>query len=174
MFRRRSTAAFTPNHLHLAAQTPGQWLRTKETLTAATLAIRKVVWRALLQGVLEKHGLVSTPTGTEEPDELLDETAAINGETPALRCLGRLNDSAYSDWTTFVVRAQERLGVAFEPAMCEQDVATESRLEVFQTLRCILGPVIESLILLDREEWLQDEMKVEYDWEGLPSVLMWT
>lgn len=155
---------FTPNHFHLATQTPGQWLRTKETLAAATLAIRKVVWRALLQDILEKHGLVSTPAAPEGRDVMLNETAVINGETPALRRLGRLNDSAYSDWATFVARAQERLGVVFEPAMCEKDPSMESRLEVFQALRCILGPVVESLILLDRKEWLQDELKVGHGW----------
>ncbi|TFY57015.1 hypothetical protein EVJ58_g7281 [Rhodofomes roseus] len=147
---------FTPNHLHLAAQTPGQWLRTTETLDAAKLAVRKVVWRALLQGILEKHDASSTPSDSHTD---LDETAVINGETPALRRLGRLNDSAYVDWETFVARAQDRLGVRLDPASCTKDATMESRLEVFQVLRCILGPVIESLILLDREEWLRDQLE---------------
>ena len=155
-----STATFTPNHLHLATQTPGQWLRTEETLAAAALAIRKVVWRALLQGILEKHDLTSAQARSQQCYAQLDETAIVNGETPALRRLGRLNDSVYSDWTTFLARAQERLGVKLDPAVCEKDAATESRLEVLQVLRCTLGPVIESLILLDREDWLQDELKV--------------
>ena len=97
--------------------------------------------------------------GSEECDAKLDETAVINGETPALRRLGRLNDSVYSDWATFLARAQERLGVRLDPTTCEKDAATESQLEVFQVLRCILGPVIESLILLDREEWLRGELE---------------
>ncbi|KZT67082.1 hypothetical protein DAEQUDRAFT_673865 [Daedalea quercina L-15889] len=157
--RQPSAMHLTPNHLHLAAQTPGQWLRTKETLEAAKLAIRKVVWRALLQNILEKHDSWSVPIVPSNVDTYLDKTAIINGETPSLRRLGRLNDSAYSDWGTFVRRAQERLGVRLDPALCEKDAAMESRLEVFQALRCILGPVIESLILLDREEWLRDELK---------------
>ncbi|KAH9922652.1 methyltransferase domain-containing protein [Fomitopsis serialis] len=150
---------FTPNHLHLAAQMPGQWLRTQDTLSAAKLAVRKVVWRAVLQSILEKHDASSVQTSSTNCDADLDETAIINGETPALRRLGRLNDSAYADWETFVGRAQHRLGIMLDPALCAKDPSTESRLEVFQVLRCILGPVVESLILLDREEWLRDELE---------------
>ena len=154
---------FTPNHLHLAAQTPGLWLRTKETLDAAKLAIRKVVWRALLQSILGKHESSSKPILPSDGDTKLDETAIMNGETPVLRRLGRLNDSAYSDWETFMVRAQGRLDVTLDPVLCVKDIAMERQLEVFQVLRCILGPVIESFILLDREEWLRDELKVGTD-----------
>jgi len=150
---------FTPNHLHLAAQMPGQWLRTQATLDAAKLAVRKVVWRALLQSILEKHDASSVQTSAPNRDADLDETAIINGETPALRRLGRLNDSAYADWETFVGRAQDRLGIRLDPALCAKDPSTESQLEVFQVMRCILGPVVESLILLDREEWLRDELQ---------------
>ena len=35
---------------------------------------------------------------------------------------------------------------------------TESRLEVLHTLRCLLGPLVEGMILLDRLIWVREEL----------------
>ena len=35
---------------------------------------------------------------------------------------------------------------------------TESRLAVLHTLRCLLGPLVESMILLDRLVWIREEL----------------
>lgn len=75
--------------------------------------------------------------------------------------LGRLNDTAYTDWSTFLAIAQRKLGVEFvDEVPIERDLTLESRLCVLQVLRCLLGPVVESLILLDRQQWLQSELQV--------------
>lgn len=103
----------------------------------ARLAIRKVAWRALLQGILH-----------ERPSA--HETAS--------KRLGRINDFAYKDWSTFLDLAGQRLGV--DLTATPRDSVMENRVEVFQFLRCILGPVVESFLLLDRKLWLKRELEV--------------
>ena len=143
------------SHLQLAAQTPDQWGTSTLRLAAASLAIRKVAWRALLEGVL----LRQTRGSTSEPSS---ESAARPPESS--KRLGRLNDTAYTDWSTFLTTAQRKLGVEFvDEASTERDLALERRLCVFQVLRCIMRPVVESLILLDRQQWLQSELQVCFD-----------
>ena len=72
--------------------------------------------------------------------------------------LGRLNDTAYKDWATFLLAAEKKLGLNLGDM--ELDSRMESRLEVFHFLRCILGPVIESFLLLDRKVWMRRELQV--------------
>ena len=134
---------FTESHLQLAAQMPLQWGRTSATLAEATLAARKVSWRALLSAMLF---------------EATEERPLLSGRTRQLKRLGRLNDSAYRSWEAFLGIAQERLEL--EVAEARLDRALESRLEVFHFLRCALGPVVESFLLLDRKLWLQQQLNV--------------
>ncbi|KAH9933277.1 hypothetical protein B0H21DRAFT_760249 [Amylocystis lapponica] len=144
--------ALTPNHMQLAAQVPCQWLRTEESLGAAGLAIRKVAWRALLEDRLAQH------EGEDSTDSTTIPTA---GQSPPEepRRLGRLNDSAYRDWDPFLARAGLKFGVDLTKGGRRKDRAMESRIEVFQVLRCLLGPVVESLIILDRQQWLAEQLE---------------
>lgn len=138
--------ALSPGHLQLAAQVPSQWTRTEDTLRDARLALRKIVWRALIQDVVDgekKH-------------------LALEGTTdgrPTTKRLGRLNDAAYADWATFAQRVQTKLGLPDE-RLVRADRALERRIAVFHVLRCIVGPVIESLLLLDRTLWAREALQV--------------
>ncbi|EGN98120.1 hypothetical protein SERLA73DRAFT_161035 [Serpula lacrymans var. lacrymans S7.3] len=164
--------------LHLAAQVPSQWARTASSLDAARLAIRKVVYRALLQPLLQTSVVrrnVHMPGSNHEPDIASDEEArrdklAGTGETLENRRLGKLNNAAYRDWGTFLTQAGIKMGVSFENCLTElpdgEKLADdryrrqmESRLEVLHVLRCLLGPLVESLILLDRYDWLCEELR---------------
>lgn len=92
------------------------------------MAVRKVVWRALLEGWR-------------------------GGEGERRKRLGKLNDGMYKDWDTFIGAASKKMG--FEGRNLIMDVEMEGRLEVLHVLRCLLGPVVESLIILDRVEWVR-------------------
>ncbi|OSD02416.1 hypothetical protein PYCCODRAFT_1435416 [Trametes coccinea BRFM310] len=144
----RSRVALNPNHLQLAAQLPAQWMRSEDTLRDARLALRKVVWRALIQDVLQPP----------HPNPSSGDPGSGSAEAAGKQRLGRLNDSAYADWETFADRVRTRLGMR-EGSLVRADRATERRIEVFHTLRCIVGPVIESLIMLDRAVWLEEELQ---------------
>lgn len=134
---------FAESHFQLAAQMPLQWERTDAALDDASLAARKVAWRALLSDILSRRS---------------EEQRLLSGRTQELKRLGRLNDSAYRDWEGFLTIAQEKLDA--KVAGVARDRAMESRLEVFHFLRCVLGPVVESFILLDRKLWLRDQLTV--------------
>jgi hypothetical protein len=167
-------SADPPIHLsksafQLAAQVPSHWNDSPSSLAAAALAIRKVVWRALL-----------TRSTHIKPDPDIG-----TGSSPAMRRLGRLNDSAYSNWDTFLKTAVDRLGLeenfhSVDASTVEQgasdsnsshtidskpsssdpnrgrDALLERRLEVLHVSRCLLGPVVESLIVLDRVQWVKE------------------
>ncbi|EMD39703.1 hypothetical protein CERSUDRAFT_92196 [Gelatoporia subvermispora B] len=138
----------TANHLQLAAQVPAQWLRTEESRKSASAAVRKVVWRALLEGVIERASEGSDNISTKQ------ETSDDRTNTTGRKRVGRLNDTAYADWDTFIARSESKLELNLGKGSL-RDKNMETRLEVLHVLRCILGPVIESLILLDRQLWLQ-------------------
>ncbi|KAI0689417.1 methyltransferase domain-containing protein [Cerioporus squamosus] len=143
----------TANHLQLAAQVPAEWTRTEETVEDARFALRKIVWRAVLEETLQEHG------GAESGGAPAPALAPGMQQDRRPRRLGRLNDSAYKDWETFVrtVRRKLELGDVDIP---EPNPELERRIGVFQTLRCIAGPAVESLILLDRLAWIQEELEV--------------
>ncbi|KAJ6620745.1 methyltransferase domain-containing protein [Mycena sp. CBHHK59/15] len=134
---------------HMAAQIPTQWFRTAESRSDATLALRKVVWRAIIGARFAKT-LKSADTIE------LDGT----GDFPVMRRLGRLNNTAYADWGTFAGVAGDRIGVNFGPdnRLDAVEQALISELEVLHVLRCILGPLVESLIIMDRERWIQEQL----------------
>lgn len=152
--------------VHLAAQVPSQWLKDADAIRRAELALRKVVYRALLQPILQvavarSNVIADHATLSERPIQ------PGLGETLENRRLGKLNDKAYQDWPTFLERATGRLGIDHEaisaslPDWFTHEAARlklESALFVLQTLRCILGPLIETLILLDRRDWIKQAL----------------
>jgi hypothetical protein len=130
----------TPNHLQLAAQCPAQWSRSQTERERAALARRKIVWRALLARLLHAQPV---------------------GPAPANR-LGRLPDRAYASWEVFVSTACNKMGVP-SPAVHAGgfDSATETlafQLELLHVLRALVGPVIESLIVVDRAVYLAEQV----------------
>lgn len=152
--------------LHLAAQVPSQWLKDEDAIRGAELALRKVVYRALLQPVLQVAAAQSNATA--DPGTLPERAVQPGlGETLGNRRLGKLNDKVYQDWPTFLECATDKLGIDLAavstslPDWFTHEAArlkTESALFVLQTLRCILGPLIETLILLDRHDWIKDQL----------------
>ncbi|KAG9315534.1 hypothetical protein JVU11DRAFT_3154 [Chiua virens] len=131
----------------------------------AELALRKVVYRALLQPVLQAVGSQLSAIDHETLSEHPIQPGL--GETQENRRLGKLNNKAYQDWHTFLEHATSKLGidlVAISSSLPEWftneavRLKMESALFVLQTLRCILGPLIETLILLDRRDWIQHEL----------------
>ncbi|KAI6129680.1 methyltransferase domain-containing protein [Pisolithus croceorrhizus] len=188
--------------LHLATQVPAHWFRTERAGMGACLAVRKVVYRALLQPVIQLAAQYrKEPTDNQEimnRDSVQGLTARLGlGETPENRRLGKLNDASYADWSTFLVSATTKLGIDIrdltrrhsegaalgdqlppwilnhgndserEEGVFER-LRMEGRLEVVHVLRCILGPLIESLILLDRCEWLRGVLGAV---KGKPQVI---
>ncbi|KAJ6584659.1 methyltransferase domain-containing protein [Mycena capillaripes] len=136
---------------HMAAQIPDQWFRTPESRADATLALRKVVWRAIIGARFAK-------TVQTTDDGLIKEDGT--GDRPVMRRLGRLNNAVYADWSTFANVAGKRIGVDFGP---DNELDAEERrlvneLEVLHVLRCIIGPLVESLIIMDREQWVQEHL----------------
>ncbi|TFK48632.1 hypothetical protein OE88DRAFT_1614951, partial [Heliocybe sulcata] len=139
----------TEHHVQLAAQVPSQWTRTEEALRAAELAMNKVVWRALLGRWVGLTSRAREGAGVKPPSDTAEPRARVR--------LGKLGKAAYADWATFLRVASERTGVAFPGAASrDPDLALRRRLEVVYVMRCLLGPVVESLVLLDRMVWVQE------------------
>ncbi|QRV92519.1 methyltransferase domain protein [Ceratobasidium sp. AG-Ba] len=126
----------TPNHLQLAAQCPAQWTSTHAERERAALARRKIVWRALLARLFSASGV-----------------------QPGTR-LGRLPDRAYTSWETFVGVACGKMAVGVPPNESGEDTEGNLafRLEMLHVLRALIGPVIESLIVVDRAVYLAEEL----------------
>ncbi|KAG8743339.1 hypothetical protein FRC10_012218 [Ceratobasidium sp. 414] len=128
----------TPNHLQLAAQCPAQWSRSASERERAALARCKIVWRALLARMLQAR-----------PD-----SASTNR-------LGRLPDRAYASWEVFVGMACTKMEV-LPPSTGEglgAGVETLAfQLELLHVLRALIGPVIESLIVMDRAVYLAEQV----------------
>ncbi|KAM5533123.1 hypothetical protein V8D89_013171 [Ganoderma adspersum] len=141
----------SPSHLQLAAQVPSQWTRSEQTLEQARFALRKIVWRALLQDAFKMR-----------QDEGGQGTSAERSNTigPSTRAdrIGRLNDAAYANWGTFCNAIRVKLHLQHHNLPTTPPLCSERRVEVFHVLRCILGPVVESLILLDRLTWMFEEL----------------
>ncbi|KAF7365455.1 Methyltranfer-dom domain-containing protein [Mycena venus] len=142
---------------HMAAQIPAQWFRTPDSRADATLALRKVVWRAIIGARFAK-----TVKTTEQAESIKEDGT---GDRPVMRRLGRLNNNVYTDWKTFAVVAGERIGVDLGPdnELDAEEKALISELEVLHVLRCIIGPLVESLIIMDREQWVQEHLDERRD-----------
>ncbi|KAJ7645648.1 methyltransferase domain-containing protein [Mycena polygramma] len=141
---------------HMAAQIPDQWFRTPESRADATLALRKVVWRAIIGARFAAANALQTNDDDAEEPARVDGT----GDRPVMRRLGRLNNTVYADWKTFASAAGTRIGVDFGPdnELDAEERKLISELEVLHVLRCIIGPLVESLIIMDRERWVQEQL----------------
>lgn len=181
------------------------------------MAIRKIVWRALLQSgldsahetepgnlaaVVEKPGVHSAdvpvkwwtlssrdsksvcaamrPPATDNGTSIsahppsfdrlikVKETSVPNqkrhqgeGVTDAGKRLGKLPQSAYMQgWEHFLNVAGDKLGVCWAREDMEslRNPVLEKRVEVLHTLRCFLGSTVETAILLDRLQWIREEL----------------
>ncbi|KAF9561330.1 hypothetical protein CPC08DRAFT_707462 [Agrocybe pediades] len=173
----------------LAAQVPSEWIKCKSLPEkynlepAAALSIRKVVYRALLETVLDrsKAAPISNVKVTDTKSATVPArwsrhnttvhsgTKQANGpaevETP--HRLGRLRDSAYTSWNNFLREAEKRLKVTFdndvfdtelegdiEHGRIASDTVLYNSLSSLHVLRCLLGPLIETHILRYRLDWL--------------------
>jgi len=137
-----SSDSFFPSssHLQLAAQTPSTWL---DHGARTEVALRKVSWRALLE---------ATTTECDPTDGC-----------PATKIrLGRISDSLYHRWEQFLLIASAKLckkpilGMELFP---EKLIQLERQIFALHTLRCLLGPCVESLIIWDRYAWLKEVSK---------------
>ncbi|XP_006462685.1 hypothetical protein AGABI2DRAFT_186564, partial [Agaricus bisporus var. bisporus H97] len=166
---------------HLAAQVPNHWLSSLSPPTpfpSVKLALRKVIWRALLGKKLRQNAPVNHPPveinltpGRQLPWSRLPTAKVHNfelneegtGATPEMRRLGRLKDTAYTDWKTFVDVAEKKMGIDFGEKLkvVDRDMRMERLLECFHTLRCLVGTVVESAIILDRLVWVDELVKSE-------------
>lgn len=132
------------SHLQLAAQVPLQWLRSEESISDFKLALKKMSYRALLSVFLQ----------TMKSDNSL-------GVAAERKCVGKLNDNAYADFDTFLAAAGVKLNSDFTGLRRAQFPDIENsplarQLEVLHVMRCILGPAVESLIVVDRLCWLME------------------
>ena len=154
--RRGKTSAFlSVSHLQLAAQVPGgRSSQDDESVASFSLALRKVVYRALLQAHLERdHN----------------------------KCrLGKLNNKAYVDFRTFLHAAAEKMHLKLDACSRPGDdlslehSAWTRRIEVLHTLRCLLGPLIETVIIQDRYFWMKDTLALEMPQSPSPTCCgMW-
>ncbi|KAJ7070047.1 methyltransferase domain-containing protein [Mycena amicta] len=155
---------------HLAAQMPAEWTRSPGAWRDAKLAVKKVVWRAVVGGriarmtqeeVVESIS-ISTPATR---DRLSAAPGGLpgqgSGDKPAMRRLGRLNDAVYNDWPGFVRTASDKL---CGDQHLEGDLTTEehtliNELGVLHVLRCIVGPLVESVIVGDRAVWVEEQVQ---------------
>ena len=155
------------------------------------LAVRKVTWRALLGKALANATPVETPVVNSKstvpacwprrpeawnPSSKSTKDPSGGGQTPTLVRLGRLKDSAYTNgWPAFLHIAEERLGVKFPSdayGLLERERdALVRNLEVLHVMRSLLGPLIETVILRDRVEWVK-ELFVEVGRENLNVELV--
>lgn len=153
-------------HLHLATQSPSTWdlSATPTSTSSASMAIKKVVYRALLSRRLPS---------SFHPDK---DVPLISNVDWRQKRVGRLASSAYADFPTFLRIATKRMG--FDESgdfpsnsTAEERVNTDGIsladmgqeeeelcriLEVLYVLRCLLGPVVESIIALDRYSYLRE------------------
>ncbi|KAG8691233.1 hypothetical protein FRC11_005731 [Ceratobasidium sp. 423] len=146
----------TQNHLQLAAQCPAQWSRSESEMKRAGLARRKIVWRAILA-----RSIHNTINKSSAPDN-----------KPPNR-LGRLSDRVYANWENFVRIACEKMDLpsatteellsGFSTNKSQSTLPPEAetlsfQLEVLHILRALIGPVIESLIIVDRVLYLSEQL----------------
>lgn len=87
--------------------------------------------------------------------------------------VGRLGNTAYVNFPTFLRTARQKLGLQEVPdgADLSSDLTEEERelsraLEMYYVLRCLLGPAVESLIALDRYAFLQETVSSMKDQGG--------
>ncbi|KAI0060316.1 hypothetical protein BV25DRAFT_977177 [Artomyces pyxidatus] len=157
----------TASHLQLAAQIPSHWLDNATSRSAAYLSVKKVAYRALLEAFLP------SPEDEHHEEVIQGDRSPLAGSNFKNR-LGRLSDSAYTSFPHFLSCAFAKLGTSSSalplgsdlrvgitgPCVDSPDFRTmQQRVEVLHVLRCLIGPSVESLILLDRIAWLKETLQ---------------
>ncbi|KAG8842346.1 hypothetical protein FRB91_004245 [Serendipita sp. 411] len=203
-FSTTGSLSLETQHLHLATQSPSTWDITTSVdrnppgspfsfdrrvaeLSPTALAIRKVAYRALLARRLPlslrvENASRSTPADNSELGTMKEGFSTVNNLRDIdwrSKRIGRLANSAYVDFPTYLGQAKRKLKLDAE-VNCDlnSDLNVEEQglckvLEVFHVLRCFLGPVIESLIVLDRywflEETAEQDLVAETNNRGAES-----
>ena len=136
------------NHRSLAAQSPLQWALNASSRAAAELAVRKVMYRALF------GKLASTSPSTKMTAGGTDDKHECHGK------IGRLRDSAYASLDLFIAQANKKMNTSVPFPVDKGGALEESTrcLEVLHVLRSRIGPVIESLIIVDRWLYLAESL----------------
>ncbi|KAJ1980713.1 hypothetical protein H4R34_002353 [Dimargaris verticillata] len=129
----------TPHFLKLACQAPMRW---SDQISQSIRNFDRNFYRALLHYVMIDQGLVTT--------------------SDPFPVVGRMRSNAFQDFPTYCRRALSRLGhECISETTLTQYYDTHApsayRLAVVWTLRALLAPCIESLILLDRCLYLVDK-----------------
>jgi hypothetical protein len=131
-----SLPTLTPHHLQQAAQTPSIWTQSPSSWNLSKLSRKKVIYRALLGKLLGSSGR-------------LEGCAKI----------GRLNDKVFESWDTYLCAAFSKINMSpLPPSESSFHDTLSFQLEVLYILRSMLGPVVESLILMDRYLYLKEEL----------------
>lgn len=123
------------NHRSLASQSPLQWAINSSTKSIADLAIRKVVYRALLGKLML----------SQRDTKLSEATRSIK--------IGRLPDTAYTTFGKFVSEAERKLDRTLINEPCDEvDPSLKSQLEVLHTLRIenLPGRTIQMINLFEQ------------------------
>ena len=120
------------------------------------MSIKKVLYRALITPALAH-------AENEDTQDGFDKTK---------RRLGKLNDKYYENFEMFLDSAGKKMDVDLTDKLSKflhRDPRTLENsdiarcIEVLQALRCILGPPMESLIILDRIIWLWENINNDQD-----------
>jgi len=142
--------------LMLACQAVHRWATNVSTAQAFQLHF----FRALLQLVLQQHH----PSHLKERQQDI----AQNGCVSKQHSIGRIPPRLARSWETYLPAALERLQLPLPfdeeqvGAMLREFQHVEAQVSVYWTLRAVLAPVVETLILLDRALFLHEA--------GVPSV----
>ncbi|SCV68249.1 BQ2448_370 [Microbotryum intermedium] len=146
----------TRAHLRISPQSPGLWYLTLTNSQELKESIVKLGYRARLEAELAAQGL-----GSE-----------------GQRRVGRVSKS--QDYDDYRLKALSKYGVTEVPRLRfgsdevdEEREWTETlyKLQVFWTLRCHLGPVLETLLVLDRFAFLVERLREVEGEEGEGSKL---
>ncbi|KAF8321996.1 uncharacterized protein EI90DRAFT_3131247 [Cantharellus anzutake] len=196
-----TTPRLTRQHLQLACQSPSQWVLSGKSWSEASLARRKVVYRALLGRYVQRvhgHDVVRVDDnrdgdrgygGSCEGDR--DEGEMLPGSGPMSihgKRLGRMRDSVYSSWETFLKIALERFDLpptvplpSSLPSHNHSNAGKENprtgiddlfpkklyrQIELLHVLQALVGPVIESLIVVDRVLYVAEGLERLECWSG--------
>lgn len=150
-----------------------------EIPSSTALSMRKIAYRALLARRLPVAYRAETQSKSDSV-ATADRVTRVGEEWPPnlddvdwrTRRIGRLATSVYKDFPTFLKAARIKLGIAqqhtfssvtngvqpllltregdMESDLCPYETELVQKIQVFQVLRCFLGPLVESLLVLDR------------------------
>lgn len=137
-----SGVQLTSAHYQAAAQIPSAWLHSDEEKAVSNLAMKKVLFRSLISPAIQNNDMIGPQR------------------------LGRLKNSVYENFETFLSYSAQKL--AFDEQQFRHDYGIDGisleksriarRIEVLHAARCLLGPAIESLLILDRVIWLKEQL----------------